>query len=127
MLQARFGYRDEAQRTLEDALAEEPGSAMTRVNLANLALLTDDLTRARRILEPVYNAMPESVVINALLASIERRLGNDSKAARHADLVISRDPELARRYSIGGEWSETRASGASGRLPPIWATGPGDI
>ena len=100
---------------------------MTRVNLANLALVDGEHSEARRVLEPAYRAMPESVVINALLARIERRLGNESKAARHADVVVRRDPELARRYALGDGDAETRASGPSEDLSPLWATDPGDL
>lgn len=127
MVHGRFARHDAAREALEQALAIDPGNAAGRVNLANIAIAERDYAEARRLLLPVYERRPESVLVNALLARVERELGNPERALEHAGLVQRRAPDLARRYALLDTDTGTRASGEpdSGKL--IWPESPEDL
>jgi predicted Zn-dependent protease len=127
MLHGRFGREEAARAALREALEVDPDAAASRVNLANLALASGDYAEARRVLLPAYERRPASVVINALLARVERELGNGRAAERYADLVRRRDPDLARRYALLDTETTARAAAEPDGAALVWPESPGDL
>lgn len=127
MLHGRFGREEAARAALREALEVDPDAAASRVNLANLALAAGDYAEARRVLLPAHERRPESVVIHALLARVERELGNRRAADRHADLVRRRDPDLARRYALLDTDTGARAAAGPDGAALVWPESPGDL
>lgn len=75
-----LGRYDEAIEQLRAALAEEPGSASLRLNLAIVYLQKGDNAEAARLLTEIHRDGPGSVRVATLLGNCDLRLGRVTQA-----------------------------------------------
>lgn len=109
-LHGRFQEIVKAEQVLREALAAAPGMMLPAVHLATLYISDARPEEALRVLRPLHERSPQSLLVNALMARASLDMGDTDEGRRFARTVEDRSPELARRYGITQEGGPARAS-----------------
>ena len=87
------GQWDKARVELEKVLALDAGNLSAARNLAILEARDGNLERARKLLRPVVEALPQDEEAILLLADIESRMGDQADAIRVLEQALERNPQ----------------------------------
>lgn len=119
-LHLRFGETQAAEAVLREALATAPQAMLPPIHLATLYISESRPAEALEVLRPLHGRAPQALLVNALMARASFDMGHVAEGRRHAEVVESRSPELARRYGIALEGGPARASAeADARTFPV--------
>jgi tetratricopeptide (TPR) repeat protein len=108
----RAGHDDEARSQYETALGLEEGCRPALLGLAELSLRSEDLERARELLERAAELQFADRQVHALLARVHQRQG-DEAAAQRETLLVKAYPDLAAVPDTSR--ARVTAEGVSGR------------
>lgn len=123
ILHARFGEDKLAEETFNLAMKEKPDSVAGYINYANLMLLTNRPKDAYSALEQGRARMPESAMVNLLLARVYYQAGDGAEAKKYLAEAEKKSPDLAEQFAYIKTDGVSRAGNVGGAAPMLWDGG----